>query len=78
LGEASECRLGWAAAALPLLAAANPNPTWVAPPGTSLHRYGTELDLGPLAAYGWLAANTRRFGLDHANVLTTTTPLSVT
>ena len=27
---------------------ANPNPKWVAPPGTSLHRYATELDLGPL------------------------------
>ena len=26
---------------------ANPNPKWVAPPGTSLHRYATELDLGP-------------------------------
>ena len=24
---------------------------------SSLHRYGTELDLGPPAAYGWLAAN---------------------
>jgi hypothetical protein len=24
-------------------------------------RYGTELDLGPDAAYGWLAANARRF-----------------
>jgi hypothetical protein len=44
------------------LFAANPNPKWVAPPGTSLHRYGTELDLGPPAAYGWLAANCRRFG----------------
>jgi hypothetical protein len=43
--------------------AANPNPRWVAPPGTSLHRYATELDLGPPAAYGWLAANARRFGL---------------
>jgi hypothetical protein len=42
--------------------AANPNPKWVAPPGTSLHRYGTELDLGPPAAYGWLAANCKRFG----------------
>ncbi|MGH2782627.1 MAG: transglycosylase SLT domain-containing protein [Thermoleophilaceae bacterium] len=42
--------------------AANPNPRWVAPPGTSLHRYGTELDLGPPAAYAWLAANSRRFG----------------
>ena len=41
---------------------ANPNPKWVAPPGTSLHRYATELDLGPPAAYAWLAANHRRFG----------------
>lgn len=40
----------------------HPDPKWVAPPGTSLHRYGTELDLGPPAAYGWLAANSRRFG----------------
>ncbi len=30
-----------------VLWAANPDPKWVAPPGTSLHRYGTELDLGP-------------------------------
>ena len=44
------------------LFAANPNPKWVAPPGTSLHRYGTELDLGPPGAYGWLGANARRFG----------------
>ena len=43
--------------------AANPDPKWVAPPGHSLHRYGTELDLGPPAAYGWLAANSERFGL---------------
>jgi hypothetical protein len=42
--------------------AANPDPRWVAPPGTSLHRYGTELDLGPPSAYGWLAANSERFG----------------
>jgi hypothetical protein len=42
--------------------ASNPNPKWVAPPGTSLHRYGTELDLGPPAAYGWLEANCGRFG----------------
>jgi hypothetical protein len=42
--------------------AANPDPKWVAPPGTSLHRYGTELDLGPPAAYDWLAANSERFG----------------
>ncbi len=40
----------------------NPDPTWVAPPGTSLHRCGTELDLGPSGAYGWLAANASRFG----------------
>lgn len=41
---------------------ANPDPRWVAPPGTSLHRCGTELDLGSPAAYGWLAANATRFG----------------
>ncbi len=40
----------------------NPDPRWVAPPGTSLHRCGTELDLGSPAAYGWLAANAARFG----------------
>ena len=39
----------------------HPDPKWVAPPGTSLHRYGTELDLGPPAAYAWLAANAERF-----------------
>jgi len=44
------------------LFAANPDPTWVAPPGQSLHRCATELDLGPSAAYGWLAANAGRFG----------------
>lgn len=44
------------------LFAANPDPRWVARPGTSLHRNGTELDLGPNAAYGWLAANAGRFG----------------
>jgi hypothetical protein len=43
------------------LFSANPDPEWVAPPGTSLHRLGTELDLGPPAAYGWLAANAPRF-----------------
>jgi soluble lytic murein transglycosylase-like protein len=42
--------------------AANPDPKWVAPPGHSLHRYATELDLGPTAAYAWLAANCQRFG----------------
>ena len=45
-----------------VLWAANPDPKWVAPPGTSLHRYGTELDLGPPSAYGWLASNSERFG----------------
>ncbi len=44
------------------LFAAHPDPKWVAPPGQSLHRLGTELDLGPAAAYGWLAANAGRFG----------------
>jgi soluble lytic murein transglycosylase-like protein len=44
------------------LFARRPDPKWVAPPGRSLHRLGTELDLGPPAAYGWLAANARRFG----------------
>jgi hypothetical protein len=43
------------------LFAAHPDPHWVAPPGHSLHRYGTELDLGPPAAYAWLAANAGRF-----------------
>jgi Transglycosylase SLT domain/D-alanyl-D-alanine carboxypeptidase len=44
------------------LFAAHPDPTWVAPPGHSLHRCATELDLGPSSAYGWLAANANRFG----------------
>jgi hypothetical protein len=44
------------------LFAAHPDPKWVAPPGHSLHRCATELDLGPEAAYGWLAANASRFG----------------
>jgi transglycosylase-like protein with SLT domain/D-alanyl-D-alanine carboxypeptidase-like protein/putative Flp pilus-assembly TadE/G-like protein len=44
------------------LFAAHPDPKWVAPPGQSLHRMGTELDLGPPAAYGWLASNAERFG----------------
>ena len=44
------------------LFAAHPDPKWVAPPGKSLHRLGTELDLGPPAAYGWLRENARRFG----------------
>ena len=44
-----------------VLFARHPDPKWVAPPGRSLHRLGTELDLGPPAAYGWLAANAKRF-----------------
>ncbi|HEX8753590.1 MAG TPA: transglycosylase SLT domain-containing protein [Solirubrobacterales bacterium] len=44
------------------LFAAHPDPKWVAPPGHSLHRCATELDLGPESAYGWLAANAPRFG----------------
>jgi len=44
------------------LFAAHPDPKWVAPPGTSLHRCATELDLGPESAYNWLAANAGRFG----------------
>src|SRR5213076_2492441 len=44
------------------LFAAHPDPRWVAPPGKSLHRLGTELDLGPASAYGWLARNAHRFG----------------
>jgi soluble lytic murein transglycosylase-like protein len=43
------------------LFAQHPDPKWVAPPGRSLHRLGTELDLGPQAAYGWLARNAERF-----------------
>jgi hypothetical protein len=45
-----------------VLFAAHPDPKWVAPPGQSLHRCATELDLGPETAYGWLAANASRFG----------------
>ena len=39
----------------------HPDPKWVAPPGKSLHRWGTELDLGPPSAYAWLAHNAGRF-----------------
>jgi Transglycosylase SLT domain/D-alanyl-D-alanine carboxypeptidase len=45
-----------------VLFARHPDPRWVAPPGRSLHRYATELDLGPPGAYGWLARNATRFG----------------
>jgi hypothetical protein len=44
------------------LFAQHPDPRWVAPPGKSLHRCGTELDLGPPGAYSWLAAHAPRFG----------------
>jgi soluble lytic murein transglycosylase-like protein len=44
------------------LFATRPDPRWVAPPGRSLHRLGTELDLGPPPAHGWLARNAPRFG----------------
>ena len=30
----------------------HPDPRWVAPPGRSLHRCATELDLGPSSAWG--------------------------
>lgn len=43
------------------LFAAHPDPRWVAPPGRSLHRLGTELDLGPAGAYAWLAAHAPAF-----------------
>jgi soluble lytic murein transglycosylase-like protein len=43
------------------LFAQHPDPKWVAPPGRSLHRLGTELDLGPPAAYRWLARHAERF-----------------
>jgi hypothetical protein len=43
------------------LFAQHPDPKWVAPPGKSLHRLGTELDLGPTSAYPWLAHNAERF-----------------
>ena len=45
-----------------VLFARRPDPRWVAPPGRSLHRNATELDLGPESAYGWLSRNARRFG----------------
>jgi hypothetical protein len=44
------------------LFAQHPDPRWVAPPGQSLHRCATELDLGPAAAYAWLSAHASRFG----------------
>jgi LAS superfamily LD-carboxypeptidase LdcB len=48
------------------LFAQNPNPTMVAPPGKSLHRCATELDLGSPSAYGgW--RETRRGSARGAN-----------
>jgi soluble lytic murein transglycosylase-like protein len=44
-----------------VLFAQHPDPKMVARPGTSLHRYGTELDLGPPSAYAWLAAHATAF-----------------
>ena len=44
-----------------VLWARHPDPKWVARPGTSLHRYATELDLGPPSAYAWLASNSEPF-----------------
>jgi hypothetical protein len=44
-----------------VLFARHPDHKWVARPGESLHRYGTELDLGPDSGYGWLAAKAPRF-----------------
>jgi soluble lytic murein transglycosylase-like protein len=43
------------------LFAQHPDPKWVARPGESLHRLATELDLGPPAAYAWLAGNADKF-----------------
>ncbi|HJZ60637.1 MAG TPA: transglycosylase SLT domain-containing protein [Miltoncostaeaceae bacterium] len=41
----------------------HPDPRWVAPPGRSRHRDGTELDLGGGGgAWGWLARRARDFG----------------
>jgi LAS superfamily LD-carboxypeptidase LdcB len=44
-----------------ILFARRPDPKRVAPPGQSLHRYATEVELGAPTAYGRLAANVRRF-----------------
>jgi D-alanyl-D-alanine carboxypeptidase len=47
------------------LFARHPDPQWVAPPGHSLHRCATELDLGPSSAYGWLISHAPKFGFLH-------------
>ncbi len=44
-----------------VLFAQHPDPKWVARPGESLHRLGTELDLGPPDAYAWLAGHAEHF-----------------
>ena len=44
-----------------VLFARHPDPKWVAPPGKSLHRLGTEIDFGPRTAWPWLDANAPRF-----------------
>ena len=44
------------------LFAAHPDPTWVAPPGHSLHRCATELDLGPDPPTAGSRRNASRFG----------------
>jgi hypothetical protein len=44
------------------LFARHPDPRWVAPPGHSLHRCATELDLGPSSAYSWLLGHAGGFG----------------
>src|SRR5204862_7943534 len=49
----------------PPLFAQHPDPKWVAPPGQSLHRLGTELDIGPPGAWGWLDAHAERFDFHH-------------
>ena len=41
----------------------NPN---IAKPGKSQHTRGNAADLGPPSQYGWIKANARKFGLDHA------------
>jgi hypothetical protein len=43
------------------LFAAHPDPKWVAPPGKSLHRLGTEIDFGPSSAWPWLVAHGPQF-----------------
>ncbi len=46
-----------------VLFARHPDPKWVARPGTSRHRYSTELDIsGANGAWGWLAKHATAFG----------------